>query len=181
MYRKKTWRLYKTVAFLSILILWLAGCGSQKKASRHISRDYTRSEHRRLNASDERTGQIIQAARSYTGVPFRWGGTTRAGMDCSGLLVVAFRAGDMAIPRTSYEQSKIGRNVSLYELHPGDLVFFAAKKGQPQQVTHVGMITEVRGKRDVQFIHASTKLGVVENNIYSDYYQRIFVKARRPF
>lgn len=181
MYWKNRWQLYKTTVFLTVLILWLTGCGSQKQAKQRSGRDISRSEHHRLNASDARTDRIIQAARSYTGVPFRWGGTSRAGMDCSGLLVVAFQAGEMVIPRTSHEQSKIGKNISLYELHPGDLVFFAAKKGQPGKVTHVGMITEVRGKRDVQFIHASTKLGVVENNIYSDYYQRIFVKARRPF
>jgi len=102
-------------------------------------------------------------------------------MDCSGLLVTSFQAADISLPRTTSQQVHVGRGVSLYELQPGDLVFFAAAKRNSRKITHVGMVTEVRGKHDVRFIHASTKLGVTENNIYTDYYRKIFVKARRPF
>ena len=42
------------------------------------------------------------------------------------------------------------------------------------------MVTEVKGRKSVTFIHASTRLGVVEAEFYVDYYQKIFVKARRP-
>ena len=101
-------------------------------------------------------------------------------MDCSGLLLIAFRSAGITIPRTSSEQSKIGKGVSVHELQPGDLVFFKAGKYKAK-ITHVGLVTEVRDRRNVRFIHASTKLGVVENNIFSDYYYNIFVKARRPF
>ena len=99
-------------------------------------------------------------------------------MDCSGLLVTAFRRCGMELPRTSAEQGETGRLVSLYQVVPGDLVFFATKG---RRVSHVGMVTEVRGKHDVQFIHASSSLGVVESNLFSDYYRKNFVKARRPF
>lgn len=166
--------------YLFILLLLSVGCASQKKNTKRPQQE-SRREYRRFNHVDSQTKKIIGAARAYTGTPYRWGGTTRAGMDCSGLLVVAFQAGGAKLPRTSLEQSKVGKSVSLYELQPGDLVFFSASKSRPGKVTHVGMVTEIRSKHDVQFIHASTKLGVVENNIYSDYYRRIFVKARRPF
>jgi probable lipoprotein NlpC len=122
---------------------------------------------------------IIKTARSYIGTPYKWGGTTRAGMDCSGLLYNSFLVAGITIPRTSKDQGKFGRKVSFYELQPGDLVFFSAKKGSPK-VTHVGLVTDVKDKHNVQFIHASSSLGVVENNIYSKYYRSIFVKARRP-
>jgi cell wall-associated NlpC family hydrolase len=68
----------------------------------------------------------------------------------------------------------------MNELQPGDLVFFSKKKGR-RKITHVGMVTEVKRGKNVQFIHSSTKLGVVENNLLSNYYRGIFVKARRPF
>ncbi len=165
---------YPIFYYLLLISLFSAGCASQKKTT-------SKKEYHRIDEADSQTKKIIKSARSFRGTPYRWGGTTRAGMDCSGLLVVSFQSEGITLPRTSNEQSKVGRNVSLYDLKPGDLVFFAAKKNSPHRITHVGMVTEIRGKHDVQFIHASTKLGVVENNIHSDYYRRIFVKARRLF
>ncbi|MEQ8715753.1 MAG: NlpC/P60 family protein [Cyclobacteriaceae bacterium] len=121
---------------------------------------------------------LVKTARSYTGVKYMYGGTSRSGMDCSGLLMRSFEAIDMPIPRTSAEQSKTGQGVSVKKLKKGDLVFFAAGK-KKRKITHVGLVTDVRGKDDVRFIHASTKLGVVEANLMSDYYQKIYIKARR--
>jgi len=65
------------------------------------------------------------------------------------------------------------------DLKKGDLVFFSEKKSV-NKISHVGLVTEVKGKKDVKFIHASTKLGVVENDLYAPYYIKIFVKAVRP-
>lgn len=45
----------------------------------------------------------------------------------------------------------------------------------------MGMVTEVRGRDEVMFIHASSSLGVVEANLHADYYRKIFIKAQRPF
>lgn len=155
--------LYK-LALAVVLSLTLLGCSSTKKSSSQ-------------NAAIDK---VIETARSFTGVPYKWGGTTRAGMDCSGLLLVSFQSAGITIPRTSKAQSKMGKGVSIHSLQPGDLVFFKASK-YSGKITHVGLVTEVRDKRNVRFIHASTRLGVVENNIFSDYYYNIFVKARRPF
>ena len=121
---------------------------------------------------------LITAARSFTGTPYKWGGTTRAGMDCSGLLLNSFKAIDYAIPRTSAAQSKTGKKVGKKNIQPGDLVFFATGN-KKRKITHVGLVTEVRGGDHVKFIHASTSLGVVESNLNSDYYQDRFRQARR--
>ncbi|NEM98213.1 C40 family peptidase [Pontibacter burrus] len=128
---------------------------------------------------DSQIAKVIQTARSYTGVPYRWGGTTRVGMDCSGLLCTSFESIDVKLPRTSEEQSRFGREVRVKDLKEGDLVFFGAN-GRSNQITHVGMVTEVVDENNVQFIHSSTTLGVIENNLFSDYYQKIFIKAVRP-
>ncbi len=129
---------------------------------------------------DPKIQTTISTARSYTGTPYRYGGTSKRGMDCSGLLCVSYKSAGLTLPRTSAEQSKFGKPIKINELKPGDLVFFSKKKGR-RKITHVGMVTMVRKDKDVQFIHSSTKLGVVENNLLSDYYRGIFVKARRPF
>lgn len=157
--------------FLFAAILF-TGCSSNKPSGQTRSKS-TKSAGRKQD-------KVISAARSFMGTPYQWGGTSRAGMDCSGLLVSSFKAANINLPRTSAEQSKYGKSASIYQLKPGDLVFFAAKKGRGK-ITHVGMVTEVRGRKEVIFIHASSSLGVVENNLHSDYYRKIFIKARRPF
>ena len=149
-------------SWLIILIsFYLFSCASGKKAR------------------TRRTEKVIQTARSYTGTPYKYGGTSRSGIDCSGLLVMSFRAADLTLPRTAKEQSKTGKSVNKNELKKGDLVFFSAKP-RKRKITHAGMVTEVRSKDNVRFIHSSSSLGVVEVNLFSDYYQKIFVKARRP-
>lgn len=125
-----------------------------------------------------RIDTVIKTARTYTGTPYKWGGTTRSGMDCSGLLLNSFKAIDYKIPRTSAEQSKTGKKVSKSEIKKGDLVFFATGK-KKRKITHVGLVTEVKGKDQVKFIHASSSVGVTESNLASDYYKKRFRYARR--
>ena len=151
--------------FFSIFIfslLLFTGCAGSKK-----------SRQKKLNT-------VIQTARSYTGTPYKWGGTTRSGIDCSGLMLRSFEAAGIQIPRTSDAQSKMGKKISLNDLEEGDLVFFALGK-KKRQITHVGLVTAVKNKNEIRFIHASTKLGVMETNLKSDYYWERIVKARRPF
>ncbi len=121
---------------------------------------------------------VIKTARTYTGTPYKWGGTTRSGMDCSGLLLNSFNAIKLKIPRTSAEQSKIGKKVSKGSIKKGDLVFFATGK-KKRKITHVGLVTEVRGKDNIKFIHASSSVGVTESNLASNYYKKRFRQARR--
>ncbi len=147
---------------ITFTILILSGCSGSKKSR------------------TKKVDVIIQTARSYTGTPYKWGGTSRSGIDCSGLIVRSFESASIQIPRTSGDQAKMGRKVSLNDLEEGDLIFFAMGK-KKRKITHVGMVTDIRGKTDVRFIHASTKLGVMETNLKSDYYWKRIVLARRPF
>jgi len=121
---------------------------------------------------------VIETARSYEGTPYKFGGTTRLGMDCSGLLYAAFAAIDVQIPRSSNEQAAWGEPVRPQNLQVGDLVFFGASPGS-SVITHVGLVTEATAE-DVQFIHSSTSLGVVENTLETDYFLSRFIKAVRP-
>lgn len=154
---------YQTVLYLLCIIL-LSSCAVGKKAK----------------IRQRKVDTIISTARSYIGTPYKWGGTQRTGMDCSGLLYVSFKSAGITIPRVSKAQSKEGKKVKLRKLKEGDLVFFAMGKRR-RKITHVGLVTEVRGPGNVQFIHASSSLGVIEANIHTNYYTKKFRKARRYF
>lgn len=165
------------------ILLVLFSCKSSKKHSK--GRSYkSRTEQKKSEPSsmelDERVEKVIHAARSYIGTSYKYGGTTKAGMDCSGLMGASFRSVDIQLPRTSDEQSRKGMRVNLKDIQEGDLVFFTDKKGH-KNITHVGLVTEVKNKDFIKFIHSSTKLGVVEDNLFADYYISIFVKAVRLF
>jgi probable lipoprotein NlpC len=149
---------------LLLIVVFLSGCAASKKRK----------------VREKRLDIIIETARSYTGTPYKWGGVNRSGMDCSGLLYVSFKAGDVNIPRVSRDQAKVGKKIKFRQLEEGDVVFFAMGKRR-RKITHAGLVTEVRGKNDVRFIHASSSVGVVEANIYTDYYKKKFRKARRYF
>jgi len=145
-----------------LAVLFFASCASHKKA----------------RIREEKVDKVIQTARTFTGTPYRYGGTTRAGMDCSALTIHSFRTLNMNLPRSAEDQSKVGKEVKMKELQPGDLVFFATGK-KKRKITHVGLVTERKGKDQIKFIHASVSLGVVEDNIYSNYYYKRFRFAKR--
>jgi peptidoglycan DL-endopeptidase CwlO len=84
--------------------------------------------------------KIIAFAKAQAGKPYLWGGTGPGSFDCSGLVMKAYAAAGITIPRTSQEQWAVGPRVASPQ--PGDLVFFPGADGTWQRPGHVGLVVD---------------------------------------
>lgn len=120
--------------------------------------------------------QLIANATENIGVRYRSGGTTRAGFDCSGLMICTFNNFDIKLPRSSIEQSRVGTKVTTDEAQKGDLIFF--RTNGRRHINHVGMIVEV-ADGEIKFVHSSTHGGVMISSTKEPYYTRAFSQVNR--
>jgi peptidoglycan DL-endopeptidase CwlO len=113
-------------------------------------------------------GGVVGIALRYLGVPYRWGGASPSGFDCSGFLVYVFAKVGVYLPHSSYMQFRLGRFVPRSALQPGDAVFFNG-------ASHVGIY--IGGGR---FVHAPHTGDVVKISSLGDsWYSSTYVGARR--
>lgn len=124
---------------------------------------------------DNLTSQVLNTAFDYEGVRYRYGGMSRKGMDCSGLVMTAFGDTSVNLPRTSSEMAQVGERVRKAEAQTGDLIFF---KTRGNRISHVGIITEVLDD-EIKFIHSSTSKGVIVSSTKENYYSRTFAQINR--
>ncbi|MFC4713044.1 cell wall-binding repeat-containing protein [Planococcus dechangensis] len=99
--------------------------------------------------------EIVTEARKYIGVPYRWGGTTPSGFDCSGYLMYVFNQKGITIPRTTALMAQSGKPVSYANVKPGDIVLLDLVRSTPTQASHAGIYV---GNGNI--IHAGTSTGV---------------------
>jgi peptidoglycan DL-endopeptidase CwlO len=85
-------------------------------------------------------GAAIAYAEEQIGKPYLWGGTGPDAFDCSGLVMMAYRAAGIAIPRTSQQQWAWGPRIKPSQVEPGDLVFFVGSDGTVKSPGHVGIV-----------------------------------------
>jgi cell wall-associated NlpC family hydrolase len=150
---------WSRAAVYSISLVLLLSCGGP----RVFTREY-----------DHLRPSLVAAALAMRGKPYRYGGTTPDGFDCSGLVVYSYRQFDINLPRNSYKQYKSSKPIYERDLQPGDLVFF---RTDSSFVSHVGIYIG-----DNRFVHAPGQGKTVRvDSIDNDYYRRRFVGAGTYF
>lgn len=182
-----------------LLLLILASCGAKKKASREERREVSVASSEKVTKPEElpddvlsdgsyasnpgheahstKIDEIINTALTFSGVRYKYGGTTIKGIDCSGLLYVSFGAHDIALPRVSHEMAEQGRRIRVSDVNKGDLLFFTTTR-RGRKINHVGLVVAVEGD-DIKFIHSTSSRGVIVSSLREGFWNYSFVKATR--
>lgn len=173
-----------------LLLSFVVGCGSKKRTTANKTRTVSvaaKKEYGSRNATrptknapvlkHSRADDIVDSALQFSGVRYKYGGTTKKGMDCSGLLYVAFGENNVKLPRVTYHMAEEGRRIQLRDVAKGDLLFFRTSRGA-KRINHVGMVVTVENG-EVKFIHASSSRGVIVSSLREGYWNSAFVRATR--
>ncbi len=175
------------VLFFSLIAITVISCDGQKRVAQAeypefvwddngspVSIENKEESIVEPTARTSQTTNLNQAVDEWIGTPYKWGGTTKSGADCSGFA--------LRIYEDVYNKSLPGRRVedflqsvsfvSQTEAQPGDLVFFRMKG---RRVDHVGIYLGNNA-----FAHASTSKGVIINSLSDAYYQKKMFKIGRP-
>ena len=120
---------------------------------------------------------ILSEANTYIGTPYRFGGMTRSGIDCSAFVLSVYgSATGINLPRISSAQAQEGERVEREQLEKGDLLFFQTRGSR---ISHVGIVQEITPEGEIKFIHASTSKGVTISSLNEKYWSLRFRFAKR--
>lgn len=159
------------VVAVCLLSVFFSACHTNHKGNRN-----TVQHHVSVPALKSHEGhKIVAEAKEWVGTPYRYASSEKSrGTDCSGLVLSVYeKVTGIKLPRNSAKQAEFCKKIKKSKVAEGDLVFFATGK-DPDRVSHVGIMIDSEN-----FIHASTKKGVVISNVTTDYYTRTFIMYGR--
>ena len=118
--------------------------------------------------------RLVRTIKSYLGTPYKYGGTSKNGIDCSGLVLKIYHnALGLRLPHSSTALKKMGIPLSVRNLAFGDLLFFRTTKSRAS--SHVGIYLY-----GTKFVHSSSSRGVIISDFSTEkYYRKNFSEARR--
>lgn len=122
------------------------------------------------------TRDIIGKGSRLVGTPYRYGGTTPSGFDCSGLVNYLYKPHIPSLPRTASAMASFGTAVPLYEISIGDLVFYATGS-DPGEITHVGIY--IGQNTLIQAVSAGPERGVILTDLNEKYWKERYKRAMR--
>jgi len=162
---------FKRYLLMLMAVIFLAGCSSPQKYSSSHSKAKPLGNAVNFTNHNEVKQRLLSQYKRWKGTPYRYGGTTLSGVDCSAFVQNTFRAKlGLKIPRTTRTQIKVGYKVNKSRLKIGDVVFF--KTGRTSM--HNGIYL---GKS--KFMHASSSKGVIISSLNNKYWKKTYLTSRR--
>lgn len=174
----------KQLLLILLLILSFTSCKSSKRTktkktttTKVVTKKSNNKKTTNTSTKNSKKDNIVDYAYQFQGVRYKWGGNTKSGMDCSGLIYESFKSSNVILPRVSRDMAKKGVKIQLKKVQKGDLLFF--KTGNRRNsINHVGLIVDIRDN-DIKFIHATTSKGVIVSGLNEAYWLKAFYEARR--
>lgn len=152
---------------ISLLILLFIQCGTN-----FAPKPYYSDLSRQILSHDELVEKMKKEIRTFYGAPYKWGGDSPRGTDCSGMIKTIYRnAVGINLPHNADEIYKRAKKIYKIDLLFGDLVFFSS---DGRRATHMGLYIS-KG----YFLHASSSRGVILSKLSDSYYKSQFIGARR--
>lgn len=148
----------------------------KKAATRTMEATLRNDEIAKTVRFTKKIDDLLAEAQTYLGTPYRYGGTTRSGIDCSAFVLSVFGTTGMTLPRVAAAQAQEGERVEKENLQKGDLVFFSQGGSR---ISHVGIVENVEEDGKVKFIHAATSRGVMISSLNDSYWGPKFRFAKR--
>ena len=193
------WRLAKFYTMKKVLLLvaftfTLWSCSASQPARVYGNKNISNNNSYSYNTKNEnpsksknkksskegpnaKAASILSDAEKYLGAPYRAGGMTYSGFDCSGFVNTVFAENNIKLTRRSADQAKEGVGINIENVEHGDLLFFATAGGK--RVSHVGIVHTITNDGEIKFIHASTSKGVIISSLEEAYWDKAFLFARR--
>jgi len=175
----------KNIFIVSLFAVFIISRGSSKNVVKKTPVTKTVAKSENLRKLDSRfdgkisksINELLKDAEKYLGAPYKFGGNTSSGFDCSGFTVKVFEENDFKLPRRSADQAEAGSQIDIKDVKPGDLLFFATAGGS--RVSHVGIVHDIGSDGEVKFIHASTSKGVIISSLNETYWNKAYLHAQR--
>jgi len=156
--------LIKNLSFLIMIGLYITN--SNKQPSSNAIKAY---EHKNINIK----GRL--SISEYLGIKYMWGGNSKKGTDCSGLIKMFYDEKlNVTLPRTAQTMSYLGEEIKIDSIEKYDLLFFSS---QHNKITHVAMY--LGDNKIIQAVSKGSQIDSIGSRIWNKYWKRQFVKAKR--
>ena len=159
---------------ITLILLVLFSCGVKRSTTNNSSSSIKKKYSQLLGVSEKEISnkKLYSFIDDWYGVPYKYGGKSKSGVDCSDFVSILYKnVFGKEISGSSASMSKQCKTISKDELKEGDLVFF---KIDSKEISHIGIYLQ-----NNKFIHATTKAGVMIDDLSEEYYKKYFESAGR--